>query len=60
MILLFSSCLRLIREFVDIAEAVGIWLQALAPHRLDENSNFNQTFGSKLMKEYFKPLQHFN
>jgi hypothetical protein len=46
----------MIREFVDITEAVGIWLHALAPHHLDENSNFNQTFGSKLMNEYFKAL----
>jgi hypothetical protein len=59
-ILLFSSFLRLIREFVDIAEVIDIWLKALAPHRPNENSNFNQSFGSKLMKEYLKPLQHFD
>jgi hypothetical protein len=53
-ILLFPNRLRLVGQFVNIAEVVGVWLQPLAPHRPNKNSNFDQSLGSKLMKEYFK------
>jgi hypothetical protein len=32
MILLLPSCLRLVGLFMNVAEALGIWLQPLASH----------------------------
>jgi hypothetical protein len=60
MILLFLNCLRPVGQFVNVAETVGIWLQPLAPHSPNKNSNFNQSVGSKLMKLYLKYFQHFD
>jgi hypothetical protein len=54
MVLLFSSSLCLIGQLMNIAKAIDIWFQSLAPYWPDEDSNFNQSFRSELMKKYFK------
>jgi hypothetical protein len=45
---------------VYIIEAVDVWVQPLAPHRPNENSKFNQSFRSNLMKVYFESFYHFD
>jgi hypothetical protein len=58
--LFLPHCLRLIRQFIYITETIGVRLQHLAPHFLDENPNFDQSFGGELMKIYLKSFKYFN
>jgi hypothetical protein len=53
-VLLLSSSLRLIRQFMDVAESFCIWFRSLAPHGPYKNPHFNDGFRSKLMKVNLK------
>jgi hypothetical protein len=59
-ILLFTSGLRLVQEFMHIAEAFRARFQPLASHGLNKNTHSDYSFGSDLMMEDFKCLQNFN
>jgi hypothetical protein len=41
---------------MNVAKTLGIWLQPLASHGPNKNSDFNQGFRIKLMKLYLKCL----
>jgi hypothetical protein len=58
-VLLLASSLRLIGQLVDVAEALCIWFQPLAPHGPNEDPHLDDSFGGKLMKVNFKSLQNF-
>jgi hypothetical protein len=60
MILLFSIGLRLVGQLMNIAKAIGIWFQSLAPYYPNEDPNLDQCVRSKLMKKNFKLFQDFN
>jgi hypothetical protein len=43
-----------------ITEIIGVRFQPLAPHCLDENPDFDQSFGGELMKIYLESFKYFN
>jgi hypothetical protein len=59
-ILLFTSGLRLVQEFVHIVEAFRAWFQPLASHGPNKNTHSDYSLRSDLMKEDFKCIQNFN
>jgi hypothetical protein len=60
MILLFPSGLRLIEQFMHVAEAFHTWFYSLDPHGPNINPYPNDGFRGKLMKVDFECFQHFD
>jgi hypothetical protein len=59
-VLFFSNSLRLIRQFMQVAETFHIRLLSLAPHGPNINPYPDDGFRGKLMKVDFEGFQHFD